>query len=94
MTLKQGSTWLRVEDANNQFNFDSISVEVVPVNHVVWLEHRLELESQSGIAVLSPIALDQKGRKFTNCTALNMLYELKGESATLMQEPHSTWSEI
>jgi len=38
------------------------------------------------VRVLSLIAIDSKGRKFTNCTAVRPSYELKGETFVNLSE--------
>jgi len=86
-----GITTLRVSDVNNEFNYATIEVEVAPVHHLSWLEHRLEVQAQTQTGVLSAIAVDSRGRKFTNCTAIPLRYELKGESAKITGANHTSW---
>lgn len=44
--------------------------------------------------MLSIIALDQKGRKFTNCTAVATQFELKGEGILLTLPTGNSYAEI
>ena len=62
-------------------------VEVMHVHHLQWLENRVEIHQESEQTLLSALAVDQRGRKFTNCTALELNFEIKGESAVMAESP-------
>ena len=48
----------------------TINVEVTPVFSFTWVEDHIEIQKNIEEAMLSIIALDQQGRKFTNCTSV------------------------
>lgn len=86
---------MKVRDLHNENNFASILVEVAPVHHLTWLESRLEAHRQTETSLLSVIALDSRGRKFTNCTALQMRFDIKGDGATLVdRKAASDWTSL
>ena len=55
-----------------------------------WFESKAELPKNEGRAVLHAIARDRQGRKFTNCTSLELDYKLSGEGAYLLKN-HIGW---
>ncbi len=57
----------------------TINLEVTPVFTLTWLEDHIEILKQTEETYLNAIALDAKGRKFTNCTSVMTQFELKGE---------------
>lgn len=65
-----GKTVVTMRDEYNPDNFHTITVEVKPVDHLVWLETRIEAQRYGGEAIFNYIAKDSKGRKFTNCTSI------------------------
>lgn len=72
---------MTVRDTMNNKNIHKIKVEVTQLHQLVWLEDHIEIRrgKTDDMAILNVIALDIKGRKFTNCTSVNALFELKGE---------------
>lgn len=88
-SLSIGRTELVVRDHRNYYNWDSITVEVANMHTFTWIEEQVELRAsevnKQGDTVdgeeriLSLIALDDQGRKFTNCTAVNPDFSIKGE---------------
>jgi hypothetical protein len=83
-SLKVGKTKLQLQDHRNKQNFASIDVEVATVNQLKWLEDHLELKGENVTgsgesSMISLIALDRAGRKFTNCTSLDTTFDIKGE---------------
>ena len=78
-----------MRDHRNYFNWDSITVEVASMHSFNWVEEQLEMRaseiSKQGETIegeeriISLIALESLGRKFTNCTAVNPDFEVKGE---------------
>lgn len=94
-SVNEGSTYLKVRDLHNENNYASILVEVAPVHHLTWLESRLEAHRQTETSLLSVIALDSRGRKFTNCTALEMRFDIKGDGASLLdRQAASDWTAL
>lgn len=83
--------WLR--DDRNHNNFAKILVEVRPVVSLDWLESRIEIDNIKGHAILSSIARDSIGRKFSNCSGLNIEFLSHGEGA-LLDSYKVTWSEL
>jgi len=73
-----GITKLRVQDDLNANNFAFINFEVSEVHHLEWLEQRVEA-LQGNEVMLSTIAVDLQGRKFTNCTDLTIVYQISGD---------------
>jgi len=69
-------------------------VEVQPVNHLVWLEDRVEAKKGVDSALLSAIALDHRGRKFTNCTSLEFKFQIKGDGVTKGQDLVGNWENL
>lgn len=51
---------------------------MTPIVSLSWLEDHLEIKKGDEDAVISLIAKDKHGRKFTNCTSLDATYDLKG----------------
>lgn len=80
-SVEIGKTIITVRDEYNPDNFDTINVEVRPVDHLNWLESRVEAQRFGGKAVFNYIAKDSKGRKFTNCTSIQgeMRYDIGTE---------------
>jgi hypothetical protein len=86
-----GKTILRVQDLNNEHNYATIPIETALVNHLSWLEDRLEAQKATESALLSAIALDQEGRKFTNCTSLGFAFEVKGDGVATEESTKASW---
>ena len=64
-----------------------------------WLEDHIELksedlESAGESSLVSLIALDRLGRKFTNCTSLETGFEIKGEGNLVGQDLKSSYDSI
>jgi len=57
------------------------------VHHLIWVEPRVEAQRAVDTALLSSIAVDHRGRKFTNCTTLEFSYAIRGDGATHTDEP-------
>ena len=93
-SVNEGATYLKVSDLHNEFNYATILVEVEPVYHMTWLETRVETLMQKETSLLSLIALDVKGRKFTNCTILNMRYEITGDGVDIDEPLYSDWTSL
>lgn len=68
-----------VYDTDNNLNVHSINLEVTPIYQLIWLEDHIEIKKQVEDGMLNVIALDKVGRKFTNCTAISTMFDLKGE---------------
>jgi hypothetical protein len=73
-----GQTTVTVTDVQNNKNSDTIDVEVSPIVSLHWLEDHIESKKNTEDVVLNLIALDKNGRKFTNCTSIDPVFELKG----------------
>lgn len=73
-----GQTVVTVRDVQNNKNFDTVIVEVTPIISISWLEDHIESKRSSDSIVLNLIAHDKDGRKFTNCTTIDAMFELKG----------------
>lgn len=71
-------TKLRVQDDLNANNVAFINFEVAEVHHLEWLEQRVEALKGNEV-LLSSIAVDSQGRKFTNCTDLKIGYQVSGD---------------
>jgi hypothetical protein len=67
-----GEATLTLRDERNLNNKATILVEVKPVVSLTWLESRIEIENSKGQALLSTIARDSLGRKYTNCSGLDI----------------------
>ena len=67
-----------MRDFRNPENFAKIIVEVAKVANLVWLEKKIELDSKKASRVLSLIGKDSQGRDFTNCSALQIEFDLFG----------------
>lgn len=101
-SVSLGKTQLICRDHKNFNNWDSIDIEVAQLNQLSWVEEQVEIKASSPstatttrgdqakpygeVRVLSLIALDSKGRKFTNCTSVRPSYELKGETFVSLSE--------
>jgi hypothetical protein len=77
-SVDAGITTVIVKDSLNQRNYHSIKVEVTPIASFSWLEDHIEVKKATEKAVLNLIAFDKHGRKFTNCTSVDVTFELKG----------------
>jgi hypothetical protein len=98
-SLKIGKTKLQLQDHRNKQNFASLDVEVATVNQLKWLEDHLELKSENDpnsgeSSMISLIALDRAGRKFTNCTSLDTSYEIKGEGNLIELKTKSDYKSV
>ena len=91
---QSGRTVITVRDHRNPNNFDTITVEVQPVQRLTWLEGRVEAEAMREKATLSLIALDAEGRKFTNCTGLDLDYEVVGGSFGMEGVVPASWADL
>ena len=89
-----GRTVLKAHDHRNPNNFDTIAVEVKAIQRLTWLENRVEAQSNLEKATLSLIALDAEGRKFTNCTGLDMSHEISGNTFKLETSVRPNWNEL
>ena len=89
-----GMTKVIVRDNMNSRNVKTINVEVTPVWSLTWLEDHLEIQKNVDEAYLSVIALDQQGRKFTNCTAVMTQFEVKGEGILQTIGTNNTYEAI
>ena len=67
-----------MKDSLNQRNYHTIRVEVTQIASFAWLEDHIEVKKSSEQAVLNLIGYDKHGRKFTNCSSVEVTYELKG----------------
>ena len=81
--LNDGETYVRVEDAFNPFNYDTIKVLVTKVGSLTWFEERIESEKEGTKDYSHLIAFDEYGKKYTNCSSL--IYDL-----TLKKEDEGT----
>lgn len=90
-SVNEGKTNLKVRDLHNEHNYATILVEVAPVHHLTWLETRVEALRQTDSSLLSVIALDVQGRRFTNCTALELRYDIKGDGAAIDSNIRGDW---
>lgn len=83
---KNHNNWdaIEIEVAQlNQFTWIEEKVEIksgTPTAPAVAAKSDQANKALGEIRVLSLVALDSKGRKFTNCTAVRPDYELKGET--------------
>jgi hypothetical protein len=71
-------TTVIVRDSLNPRNSHTMRVEVTPIASFQWLEDHIEVRKGAEMATLNIIAFDKHGRKFTNCTSVDVSYELKG----------------
>ena len=79
---------------HNPDNFATIVVEVQPVHHLIWLEDRVEARKMVETALLSTIAVDYRGRKFTNCTSLEFSFEVKGDGVIKDEPVTGDWATL
>lgn len=98
-SLKVGKTKLQLQDHRNKQNFASIDVEVATVNQLKWLEDHLELKGENVTgsgesSMISLIALDRAGRKFTNCTSLDTTFDIKGEGNLVDLKTKSDYQQV
>lgn len=77
-SVDQGATTVIVRDTQNQRNTHSIKVEVSPIISLEWLEEHVEVKKDAEVAILSLIAFNKNGKKFTNCSSVDISLELKG----------------
>ena len=73
-----GHSTVTVEDQQNNRNFATILVEVKPIHTFSWVEEHAEIE-KSHSDVVSLIAHDGSGRKFTNCTSVGVRFNVLNE---------------
>ena len=83
--LRLGITKVTVSDKLNPFNNHTFGVEVARVARLEWLEEKMELPISSK-ETISIIALDGKGRKFTNCTEIPLGWSVKDEGIVKLHE--------
>ena len=70
-----GRTIVKLSDLHNPDNFAEIDVEVKNVHHLKWWDPRIEVPASAGqSALLHSIAVDDLGRKFTNCSSLDLSF--------------------
>ena len=99
-SLKIGKTQLIVRDHKNFNNWDAIDVEVAQLNQLAWIEQQSEMKANTEVnlskydlkeigesRVLSLIALDSLGRKFTNCTAVRPSFRTLEQDLISMADP-------
>ena len=90
-----GTTTVKLSDLHNPDNYATITVEVKHVHHLKWWDPRIEVPAQQGkYALLNSIALDDQGRKFTNCSSLDMTFVLQGEGLIEEENGDSNWKTI
>lgn len=90
-----GATTLWLRDHKNPNNYDKIEVEVQVVQNFEWLESRIETAKENSSVVLSAIARDSRGRRFTNCSSLELDYHVKADGAVLLPGArHSSWDDL
>jgi hypothetical protein len=65
-------------DTLNPRNYHSIKVEVTPIVSLKWLEDHSEVKKNVEEVTLNLIAFGKNGRKFTNCTNIEVSFDLKG----------------
>ena len=94
-SVEIGKTVITVRDEYNPDNYDTITVEVRPVDHLNWLETRIEAQRFGGQAVFNYIAKDSKGRKFTNCTSIQneMKFDI-GTEFNQVEPVNQSWTDI
>lgn len=66
-------------DSLNPRNYHTIRVEVTPITALKWLEDHSEIKKNVEEITLNLIAFDKEGRKFTNCTNIEVSFDLKGD---------------
>jgi len=79
-----GSTTIKVMDSQNQKNFDTIQLVVEPVSHLLWVQEHMEVKAGEQ-ALISLMATDKDGRKFTNCTSAMVDFETKGDTSLYLE---------
>jgi len=97
-SLSVGETQLVVRDHQNYHNWASITVEVANMHSFEWVEEQAELRAseinkQGEVTggeqrILSLTALDYQGRKFTNCTAVDPDYSVKGDDQVSLEHDY------
>jgi hypothetical protein len=56
------------------------------------LEHKIEVKAESNqTIILSAIAKDPYGRKFSNCSSLNLDYMINYDHLKIADGSHSNW---
>lgn len=73
-----GQTVVTVKDTQNLKNSHQIQVEVTAISSFGWLEDHIEVKKNEEETTINLIAFDKNGRKFTNCSAIDVSYDLKG----------------
>ncbi len=75
-------------------NYHSIEVEVTPIASLKWLEDHVEIQKNIESAILNIIALDKIGRKFTNCSSIDIMFDLKGAGIITPIQTNRQYDEI
>jgi hypothetical protein len=78
-SVSEGLTTVIARDSLNPRNYHAIKVEVRPIVTLKWLEDHSEIKKNVEDVTLNLIAFDKEGRKFTNCTSMEVSFDLKGE---------------
>ncbi len=78
-SVETGTTIVMARDSLNPRNYHLIKVEVTPITNLKWLEDHSEIKKNIEDITLNLIAFDKEGRKFTNCTNIEVSFDLKGE---------------
>lgn len=66
-----GKTYIKCIDSLNKRNFATLDLEVISISSLGWLEDHMEIKNKEE-GIISIIAYDRFGRKFTNCTSLDV----------------------
>jgi hypothetical protein len=75
-------------------NYDSITLEVEPIDRLGWLEEKLEIKSDGDYDLISLIAFDKNGRKFSNCTSTAVSFSMRDQNVIELMENQRNWEEI
>ena len=73
---KLGRTQVSVVDMSNTNNTDSIEVEVVLIDKLIWNQERKEVVVSKETSA-EIVGVDARGRHFSNCSSINLSWDLR-----------------
>jgi hypothetical protein len=88
-----GTAVITVFDSRNLLNNDTITVHVTPISYMNWLEEKMEIKERDE-GLVSLIAYDEKGNKFTNCSSLLHTIEYDSKHISFIDSYSLNWEGI